>query len=80
MIGWTSDSQSIYVSDSSTTPVKVYVMDLKTAQRKLHHEHAPGDLSGVLGVGAGRITPDGSFYTFGVGRTLSFLYVVEGLK
>jgi hypothetical protein len=28
----------------------------------------------------GRITPDGNFYTYSVGRTLSHLYVVEGLK
>jgi hypothetical protein len=53
---------------------------ISTGQRKLHHEHAPGDLSGVLGVGSGRVTPDGSFYMYGVGRTLSALYVVEGLK
>jgi hypothetical protein len=78
--GWTADSKSIYVSDSSSIPVKVYVLDLKTGQRRLHHQHAPGDLAGVAGIGAGRITPDGSFYEYTVGRTLSYLYVVEGLK
>jgi hypothetical protein len=78
--GWTADSKSIYVGDASSTPVKVYVVDLKTGQRRLHHQHAPGDLAGVAGVGPGRITPDGGFYLYSVGRTLSFLYVVEGLK
>ena len=78
--GWTADSKSIYVGDVSSTPVKVYVADLKTGQRRLHHQHAPGDLAGVAGVGSGRITPDGSFYLYTVGRTLSYLYVVEGLK
>ena len=78
--GWTADSKSIYVGDVSSTPVKVYVADLKTGQRRLHHQHAPGDLAGVAGVGAGRITPDGSFYLYTVARTLSYLYVVEGLK
>ena len=78
--GWTADSKSIYIGDVSSTPVKVYVADLKTGQRRLHHQHAPGDLAGVAGVGAGRITPDGNFYLYTVGRTLSYLYVVEGLK
>ncbi len=78
--GWTADSKSIYVGDSSSMPVKVYIVDLKTGQRHLHHQHAPGDLAGVTGVGAGLITPDGSFNLYTFGRTLSYLYVVEGLK
>jgi len=78
--GWTANSKSIYVGDVSSRPVKVYVADLKTGQRRLHHQHAPGDLAGVAGVGSGRITLDGNFYLYTVGRTLSYLYVVEGLK
>ncbi len=78
--GWTADSKSIYVGDVSSMPVKVYVEDLKTGQRRLHHQHAPGDLAGVAGVGSGRITPDGNYYLYTVARTLSYLYVVEGLK
>jgi hypothetical protein len=34
----------------------------------------------VAGVGPGQITPEGNFYVYSVGRTLSYLYVVEGLK
>jgi eukaryotic-like serine/threonine-protein kinase len=78
--GWTADGQSIYVGDASSMPVKVYVADLKTGQRRQHHQHAPGDLAGVSGVGTGNITPDGSFSLYTFGRTLSYLYVVEGLK
>ncbi len=78
--GWTVDSRGIYVGDSSTMPVKVYVMDVQTGQRKLHHEHAPGDLAGITGAGMGMITPDGKFYAYTVARVLSYLYVVEGLK
>jgi eukaryotic-like serine/threonine-protein kinase len=78
--GWTADSHSIYVSDLSSMPAKAYVMDLKTGQRKLHHEFAPADPSGVPQVSRGLVTPDGKFYIYGVPRTLSYLYVVEGLK
>jgi serine/threonine protein kinase len=80
VLGWTADGESLYVSRVSSTAVKVDVVNVKTGQRRLHHQHAPGDLSGVLFVGAGRITPDGSYYLYGVGRTLSFLYVVDGLQ
>jgi Tol biopolymer transport system component len=78
--GWTADSKSIYIGDPSSMPLKVSVVDLKTGQRHLHHQHAPGDLAGVTGVSPGRITPDGSFDLYTFGRTLSYLYVVEGLK
>jgi hypothetical protein len=78
--GFTADGNSIYVADTSSLPAKMYVMNLKTGERKLHHQFAPADPSGVLGVGSGQATPDGQFYTYGVGRTLSYLYVVEGLK
>jgi serine/threonine protein kinase len=78
--GWTADSKSIYVGDASSVPAKVYVMDIKTGQRRLHHQNAPADPSGVPGVNAGITTPDGKFYMYEVPRTLSYLYVVEGLK
>ena len=78
--GWSADSKSIYIGDVSTMPVKIYVADLRTGQRRLHHQHAPGDLAGVSGVGSGLITPDGNFDLYTFGRTLSYLYVVEGLK
>jgi eukaryotic-like serine/threonine-protein kinase len=78
--GWTSDSQSVYVMDFSVVPVKAYVMDIKTGQRKLFREFAPADPSGVPSIGGGVITQDGKFYIYSVPRTLSYLYVVEGLK
>ncbi len=78
--GWTSDSHSVYVSDLSSVPAKAYVMDPKTGQRKPHHDFAPADPSGVPQLGRDSVTPDGKFYIYGVPRTLSYLYVVEGLK
>ncbi len=80
VLEWTADGESIYVAQNSSASVKVDIMNIKTGQRRLHHQHAPGDLSGVAFISSGRITPDGNFYLYGVGRTLSFLYVVDGLK
>jgi len=78
--GWAADGHSIYVTDVSSMPAKAYVMEIETGQRKLHHEYAPADPSGVPGIGGGLVTPDGEFYMYDVPRTLSYLYVVEGLK
>src|SRR5579862_2871812 len=78
--GWTADSQSVYLVDFSAMPVRAWVMDLKTGQRKLFREFAPADPSGVPSIGGSLITPDGKFYIYSVPRTLSYLYVVEGLK
>jgi hypothetical protein len=61
-------------------PVKVYAVDIASGQRRLHHQHAPADPSGITGLNPGHVTPDGSFYIYTVGRTLSSLYVVEGLQ
>jgi eukaryotic-like serine/threonine-protein kinase len=80
VVGWTADGKSLYVGDTSSNTVKVYIVDVKTGQRRLHHQHAPADFAGVAGVGPGQITPEGNFYVYSVGRTLSYLYVVEGLK
>jgi eukaryotic-like serine/threonine-protein kinase len=79
-LAWAADGKSIYVARLSSNSAKVDVVNIKTGQRRLHHQHAPGDLSGVASISPGRITPEGNFYLYGVGRTLSFLYVVEGLK
>jgi eukaryotic-like serine/threonine-protein kinase len=79
-LGWSAGDHSIYVGDASSLPAKVYTMDIKTGERKLHHELAPADASGVPTIGGTVITPDGTFYLYDVPRTLSYLYVVEGLK
>jgi len=78
--GWTADNNGLYVGDSSSTPVAVYVVDIKSGQRHLHHQNSPPDLSGVPSVDSGLTTPDGKFHLYDVPRVLSYLYVVEGLK
>jgi eukaryotic-like serine/threonine-protein kinase len=78
--GWAADSNSIYVTDLSSNPARIYAVEVKTGQRSLLHEYSPADPSGVPGLGLAVVTPDGKFYIYGVPRTLSYLYVVEGLK
>jgi hypothetical protein len=40
----------------------------------------PADPVGLVGINEVFITPDGAAYCYGYGRTLSDLFVIEGLK
>jgi hypothetical protein len=40
----------------------------------------PADAAGVDSIGGGAITPDEKSYVYSYARTLSDLYVVEGLR
>ena len=78
--GWTADGKGVYVGDQSSIPTKIFLVDVQSGQRRLHHQNAPPDVSGVPVVDSGVTTPDGKFYAYDVPRTLSYLYVVDGLK
>ena len=54
-------------------------IDLKTGQRQFWKELMPAEPAGIHGV-APYLTPDGKTYAYGYRRTLSDLYVIEGLK
>ena len=61
-------------------PAKVYQLDLATGKRTLWRTLAPADPAGVSQIGPIVMTPSGSSYIYGYHRTLSDLYLVEGLK
>jgi hypothetical protein len=58
----------------------VYQLDLTTGKRTLWRSLAPADPAGVSQIGPIVMTPDGRSYIYGYHRTLSDLYLVEGLK
>jgi hypothetical protein len=53
---------------------------LSTGKRKLWKELVPADAAGIDTIRGITITPDARAYVYGYIRTLSDLYVVEGLK
>ena len=55
-------------------------LDLATGKRTLWRSLAPADPAGVSQIGPIVMTPDGASYIYGYHRTLSDLYLVEGLK
>ena len=58
----------------------VFTIDVATGRRTLWKELAPPDRTGVNGILAIRITPDGRSYAYSYYQPLSDLFVVEGLK
>ena len=79
-IEWSADGKSLYVYRPGEFPAKVYELDLATGKRTLWRSLAPADPAGVSQIGPIVMTPDGASYIYGYHRTLSDLYLVEGLK
>jgi Tol biopolymer transport system component len=80
VIGWTEDNRSVYVNRPGDSPSPIYLIEVATGKRTLWKTIVPGEPSGVNFITPVFITPDGKSYVYGMGRRLSDLYVVEGLK
>ncbi len=78
--GWTADGRSIYVFRFGEIPAKVFELELSTGKRRVWKELVPADAAGIDTIRGITITPDARAYVYGYIRTLSDLYVVEGLK
>ncbi len=79
-ITWSADGRGLYVYQPGELPAKVYYLDLGSGRRTLWRELMPSDPAGVETIGPILLTPDAKTCVFGYHRTLSDLYLVEGLK
>ena len=80
IIGWGTAARWLNVYQPGELPAKVYRLDVATGQRTLWKQLLPSDPAGVEHVGPILITHDGSTCVYGYHRTLSDLYLVEGMK
>jgi serine/threonine protein kinase/Tol biopolymer transport system component len=78
--GFSADGRSLYVFRFGQIPAKVFELDLSTGKRKPWKELVPADAAGIDTIRGIAITPDARAYVYGYIRTLSDLYLVEGLK
>ncbi|MGA8428852.1 MAG: protein kinase [Candidatus Sulfotelmatobacter sp.] len=79
IIGFFGDSKTILVRNRAI-PVKVFRVDLATGHREFFKEIVPADPSGAQSVPGLSFSADGKSYAYSMGRMLSDLYVVDGLK
>jgi len=77
--GWTPDGSAIWVFQRGVIPAPVYRFDVKTQARELWQEIVPKSRSGVDGVNAVYVSPDGKGYTTSYLQVLAELYGVKGL-
>jgi eukaryotic-like serine/threonine-protein kinase len=80
VITFSSDGSSIYVYHPGELPARVSRLDIRTGQRTLWKELMPSDPAGVETIGPILMTPDAKTCVYGYQRTLSDLYLVDGLK
>jgi serine/threonine protein kinase len=78
VIGWTSDSRSLFVYSKNDFPLKVQRLDLATGVLAQWKEIMPTDIAGALDKYM-CITPDGNAYVYSIERMMTDLYIVEGL-
>ncbi len=77
--GFFPDGKSLRVRTASV-PVQITRVDIATGRRAPWKEIAPADPAGVQSIPSIRFSADGKSYAYSVGRILSDLYVVDGLK
>jgi Tol biopolymer transport system component/predicted Ser/Thr protein kinase len=76
---WSEDGKSLFVMTRSV-PAQVFRVDLATGQRSLWRLFEPSDAAGIDSITRVLMSDGGKAYVYGYIRTLSDLYLVEGLK
>ncbi len=79
-INWSSDGHAAYVYQDEKTQAEVFRIEPSTGKRQLVTVVGPADLAGLTSIGPVRITPDARSYAYTDDRSLSGLYLVDGVK
>jgi serine/threonine protein kinase len=77
---WSSDGRLLYVWRTATWPPVVDRIDISTGRREAWKTMQPADPVGFDSISRILVTPDGMAYCHDYIRTLSELFVVEGLR
>jgi eukaryotic-like serine/threonine-protein kinase len=78
-IGFIDNGKSV-LARTRGLPVKITRIDLATGKRSAFKEIVPADPAGAQSIVSLRFSADGQSYAYSLGRWLSDLYVVDGLK
>jgi len=78
--GWSADGQELFVIVRGQIPAQVFRVDLATGKRTMWKALEPADSAGIDTLGRVLLSSDNQSYVYSYVRTLSDLYLVEGLK
>jgi serine/threonine protein kinase/Tol biopolymer transport system component len=79
-IQWSSDGGALYVYRPTALPSQVFRITLSTGARELWKQFTPTDPAGVYKIAPICMSRDAGAYAYDALRTMSDLYVVEGLR
>ncbi len=79
VIRWAADGRSLYVYKPRELPVRVSRLDLTTGRKESLRDIMPTDPTGIVGPIRLYLTPDGRGHVYDLRRSLSSLYLAEGL-
>ncbi len=78
--GWSPDGRELFVLSRGQIPAQVFRVDIATGKRTLWKSLEPADSAGIDTIGRVNLSADNQSYVYSYVRTLSDLYLVEGLK
>jgi Tol biopolymer transport system component len=78
--GWSADGREVFVLQRGDVPARVYRVDIDSGKRTLWKSLEPADSAGIDTIGRVNLSLDTKSYVYSYVRTLSDLYMVEGLK
>jgi hypothetical protein len=78
ILGFDERSESVYTI-SGDRKMRIDRLELATGKRTFFKEITPSDPTGVASIASVQLTPDGRSYCYSFMRSLSRLYVIEGL-
>jgi serine/threonine protein kinase len=78
--GWSPDGREIFVILRGEIPARVFRVDVASGKRTLWKSLEPADSAGIDTLGRINLSQDTKSYVYSYVRTLSDLYLVEGLK
>jgi Tol biopolymer transport system component len=79
-VRFTPDERFLFVREAAGLPARVARLDLTTGSKHAWLSLAPPDRAGVAGIAVVDVTADGRSYLYDYWRSLSDLYVVDGLR
>ena len=77
---WSADGRSLFVITRGQIPAQVFRIDIATGQRTFWRSFEPADAAGIDTIRGVLVSADEKSYVYGYTRTLSDLYLVQGLK
>jgi eukaryotic-like serine/threonine-protein kinase len=78
--GWSPDGRELFVMLRGQVPAQIFRVDTVTGKRTLWKALQPADSAGIDTIGRINLSLDNKSYIYSYVRTLSDLYLVDGLK